>query len=171
MRNRLHNLLKQGLSSLPTFKWSAISSWITQSTYLDVVRGNCSALESMLKICVVLYHGWQIHVTKTDVLVSLDPGFNGMARLSSDNLTTQTQCYTCLASSYTRHSIQEHWNSLSNTHTCTYTKTIIMEAIAVSAKSQSEQRGWPLRNLWRPRTHSYPFPSATKKKKKKLPPG
>ena len=83
-----HNLLKQGPSSLLMFKWSAISSWITWSTYLDVVMGYCSASEAMLKVCVVLYHGWQIHVTKTDVLVSLDPGFNGMARLSSDDLIT-----------------------------------------------------------------------------------
>jgi hypothetical protein len=84
-----HSLLKQRPSSPLMFKLSAISSCITWSTYLDVVRRYCCALEAMLQICVVLYHGWQIHVTKTDVLVvSLDPGFNGMARLSSDDLTT-----------------------------------------------------------------------------------
>ena len=39
-----------------------------------------------------------------------------------------------------------------------------MEATAVSVPSQSEQQGWPLYKFWRPRTHSYPFPSKTKKK-------
>jgi hypothetical protein len=165
-----HNLLKQGSSSLLMFKWSAISSWITWSIYLDVVRGYCCALEAMLKICVVLYHGWQIHVTKTEVLVvSLDPGFNGMNRLSSDDLTTLKDNAIHVWHFHTR-DIQTKNNgilSIKYTHMHIYENRHHGDISGFSS-IPPEQRGWPLRKLWRPRTHSYPFPLETKKKK--LPP-
>jgi len=58
MRNRLSHLAEAG-AILPTHvkMECAISSWITWSTYLDVVRGYCSVMEAMLKIHVVLHHG------------------------------------------------------------------------------------------------------------------
>jgi len=113
-----HNLLKQGPSSLLMFKWSAISSWITWSTYLDVVRGYCCALEAMLKICCVI--PWLTNPCNQNwcTCCFLRPWFqwnDQTVQWWPDH--TQRQCYTCLASSYTRHSIQEHWNSLYKIHT------------------------------------------------------
>jgi hypothetical protein len=168
MRNRLSQLAEAGVI-LPTHVQMECYQHLDNMVHISGYgKGILLCMEAMLKICVVLYHGWQIHVTKIEVLVvSLDPGFNGMTRLSSDDLTTLKDNAIHVWHLHTPDIQSKNNGILSNTHTCTYTKTVIMETSAVSAPSpQNSGDGLCVcyGALVLIRTHS-PW-----KRKKKLPP-
>jgi hypothetical protein len=49
-------------------------------------------LDTVTQVYVVLGHSWFVQMTEPDVLVVLlDPGLNGMPRMSNEDLTTFTK--------------------------------------------------------------------------------